>query len=129
MAAASAIKIEEMRTTDVLHRIATHTHIKGLGLKEDGSAKAVASGLVGQERAREVRWRCRAHARTLAPRSHAAHARAPTAGGWHRGAADQVQEDGGPRAAAGWTAGHGQNGACYRGLTGKWRARAAGGVW
>ncbi len=34
-----------------------HTHIKGLGLSETGEAISVASGLVGQDRAREV---CRA---------------------------------------------------------------------
>ncbi len=32
-----------------------HTHIKGLGLSETGEAISVASGLVGQDRAREVR--------------------------------------------------------------------------
>ncbi len=36
------------------HRTATHTHIKGLGLKDDGSAEQTAAGFVGQEKAREV---------------------------------------------------------------------------
>ncbi len=31
-----------------------HTHIKGLGLDDKGAAKEIASGLVGQEKAREV---------------------------------------------------------------------------
>ena len=35
-------------------RTATHTHIKGLGLKEDGTAEPTAAGFVGQENAREV---------------------------------------------------------------------------
>lgn len=48
------MKIEEVKSTDLLARVATHTHVKGLGLKEDGSAISCASGLVGQERAREA---------------------------------------------------------------------------
>lgn len=35
-------------------RVAVHTHVKGLGLDEQGNAIPVASGLVGQQRAREV---------------------------------------------------------------------------
>ena len=35
--------------------MAVHTHIKGLGLDEKGNAKEIAAGLVGQEKAREVR--------------------------------------------------------------------------
>lgn len=46
--------IEEVKSTDLLQRVATHTHVKGLGLKDDGSAIPVASGLVGQARAREA---------------------------------------------------------------------------
>jgi len=38
-------------------RIASHSHIKGLGLRDDGTAETVAAGFVGQELAREVRWR------------------------------------------------------------------------
>lgn len=34
--------------------MAVHTHIKGLGLEENGRAISVAAGLVGQERAREA---------------------------------------------------------------------------
>jgi RuvB-like protein 1 (pontin 52) len=48
------MKIEEMQTSELLQRIATHTHIKGLGLNQDGSVVAVDSGLVGQEAAREA---------------------------------------------------------------------------
>ena len=32
----------------------THSHIKGLGLDENGKAIAIDSGLVGQEKAREI---------------------------------------------------------------------------
>jgi hypothetical protein len=51
----SSIKIEEVKSTERLQRIATHTHIKGLGLREDGTATPIAAGLVGQTKAREVR--------------------------------------------------------------------------
>lgn len=48
------MKIEEVKSTTKTQRIATHSHIKGLGLNEDGAAINIASGLVGQENAREV---------------------------------------------------------------------------
>ena len=48
------MKIEEVRSTTKTQRIASHTHIKGLGVGEDGTAIPVAAGLVGQERAREA---------------------------------------------------------------------------
>lgn len=54
----SSIKIEEVKSTERLQRIATHTHIKGLGLRDDGSATPIAAGLVGQTRAREVCFDC-----------------------------------------------------------------------
>jgi RuvB-like protein 1 (pontin 52) len=41
------MKIEEVRSTTKTQRIASHTHIKGLGLNEDGSAKEVGHGLCG----------------------------------------------------------------------------------
>ncbi|KAJ3210594.1 RuvB-like protein 1 [Dinochytrium kinnereticum] len=37
-----------------LCRVAVHSHIKGLGLKEDGVAEPVSAGFVGQENAREA---------------------------------------------------------------------------
>ena len=49
------MKIEEVQSTTKAARVAVHTHIKGLGLNEDGSALPLAAGLVGQEKAREVR--------------------------------------------------------------------------
>ena len=48
------MKIEEVQSTTKTARIAAHTHIKGLGLDEQGRALPMASGLVGQEKAREV---------------------------------------------------------------------------
>ena len=49
------MKIEEVKSTTKTQRIAAHSHIKGLGLDENGSAHTMAAGLVGQETAREVR--------------------------------------------------------------------------
>jgi RuvB-like protein 1 (pontin 52) len=48
------MKIEEVKSTTKTQRIAAHTHVKGLGLNESGIAIPIASGLVGQEAAREV---------------------------------------------------------------------------
>jgi len=48
------MKIEEVKSTTRTQRVATHSHVKGLGLQDDGSAAEVASGLVGQEKAREA---------------------------------------------------------------------------
>ncbi len=49
-----SMKIEEVKSTELLQRIATHTHIKGLGVRDDGVVIPVAAGLVGQEAAREA---------------------------------------------------------------------------
>ena len=48
------MKVEEIRSASREHRVATHSHIKSLGLREDGGAEPVSSGFVGQEMAREV---------------------------------------------------------------------------
>lgn len=48
------MKIEEVKSTTKTQRIAAHSHIKGLGLQDDGKAKPMAAGLVGQEIAREA---------------------------------------------------------------------------
>lgn len=48
------MKIEEVKSTTKTARIAAHTHIKGLGLDENGFAIPISAGLVGQEAAREV---------------------------------------------------------------------------
>merc|ERR1712087_659466 len=49
-----AMKIEEVKSTTRAQRVATHSHVKGLGLNEDGTAAEVGAGLVGQEKAREA---------------------------------------------------------------------------
>lgn len=48
------MKIEEVKSTTKTQRIASHSHIKGLGLDESGYAIQSAAGLVGQELAREA---------------------------------------------------------------------------
>ncbi|GFP79954.1 ruvb-like protein 1 [Phtheirospermum japonicum] len=48
------MKIEEVQSTTKKQRIATHTHIKGLGLEPNGNAIPLAAGFVGQASAREA---------------------------------------------------------------------------
>merc|ERR1711937_448390 len=48
------MKIEEVKSTTKAQRVAVHTHVKGLGLDESGTALPVAAGMVGQEKAREA---------------------------------------------------------------------------
>jgi len=48
------MKIEEVKSTTKTQRIATHSHLKGLGLNEDGSPQEIGGGMVGQENAREA---------------------------------------------------------------------------
>jgi RuvB-like protein 1 (pontin 52) len=48
------MKIEEVKSTVKTQRISCHSHIKGLGLDEFGEAIQIASGLVGQEDARQA---------------------------------------------------------------------------
>ncbi|KAK6936247.1 RuvB-like, AAA-lid domain [Dillenia turbinata] len=48
------MKIEEVQSTTKKQRIATHTHIKGLGLEAHGRAIPLAAGFVGQVGAREA---------------------------------------------------------------------------
>ncbi|KAL2105671.1 hypothetical protein VUR80DRAFT_7943 [Thermomyces stellatus] len=48
------VQISEVKGTKRDNRTAAHTHIKGLGLKLDGSAENQAAGFVGQEGAREA---------------------------------------------------------------------------
>lgn len=49
------MKIEEVKSTTKVERIAAHSHVKGLGLNDAGEADPVAAGFIGQEKAREVR--------------------------------------------------------------------------
>lgn len=48
------MKIEEVKSTTKTQRISAHSHVKGLGLGEDGKPIPVAAGLVGQEVGREA---------------------------------------------------------------------------
>lgn len=48
------MRIEEVASTTKTQRIATHTHIKGLGLQDNGEPHPMAAGFVGQEQAREA---------------------------------------------------------------------------
>jgi len=48
------MKIEEVKSTVKTQRISAHSHVKGLGLTETGEAIKFASGLVGQDQAREA---------------------------------------------------------------------------
>lgn len=48
------MKIEEVKSTVKTQRISSHSHVKGLGLNENGTAMPSGAGLVGQEQAREV---------------------------------------------------------------------------
>ncbi|CAG9764175.1 unnamed protein product [Ceutorhynchus assimilis] len=48
------MKVEEVKSTIKTQRISAHSHVKGLGLDENGFAIAQAAGLVGQEQAREA---------------------------------------------------------------------------
>ncbi|XP_068630432.1 ruvB-like helicase 1 [Battus philenor] len=48
------MKIEEVKSTAKTQRISAHSHIKGLGLDENGVPLQMAAGLVGQESAREA---------------------------------------------------------------------------
>lgn len=50
------MKIEEVKSTVRTQRIAAHSHIKGLGLDENGIPLDIGAGLVGQQAAREVRF-------------------------------------------------------------------------
>ena len=41
------LNIQEVKSTTKTQRIASHTHIKGLGLRKDGKPEDIAMGLVG----------------------------------------------------------------------------------
>ncbi len=49
------VQISEVKGNNRDNRTAAHTHIKGLGLRSDGTAEKQAAGFVGQATAREVR--------------------------------------------------------------------------
>jgi RuvB-like protein 1 (pontin 52) len=50
-----ALTVENVTSTTKENRVAAHSHVKGLGLKSDGTAlEDYTSGFVGQDKAREV---------------------------------------------------------------------------
>jgi RuvB-like protein 1 (pontin 52) len=48
------VNISEVKGNNRDNRTAAHTHIKGLGLRQDGTAEKQQNGFVGQEKAREA---------------------------------------------------------------------------
>jgi RuvB-like protein 1 (pontin 52) len=48
------MKIEEVQSNAKTVRISSHSHVKGLGLDETGTAVDQSGGLVGQSDAREA---------------------------------------------------------------------------
>ncbi|KAI7881915.1 RuvB-like 1 [Lichtheimia hyalospora FSU 10163] len=50
----NTMRIEQVKSAPREQRVAAHSHIKGLGLRDDGSAEPIHSGFVGQENAREA---------------------------------------------------------------------------
>jgi len=57
------VQISDVKGNARENRTATHSHIKGLGLRSDGTAEKNAAGFIEQAAAREVRLRMsrRAH--------------------------------------------------------------------
>ena len=49
------VQISEIKGNARDNRTSAHTHIKGLGLRSDGTAERQAAGFVGQIAAREVK--------------------------------------------------------------------------
>jgi RuvB-like protein 1 (pontin 52) len=49
------VQISEVKGNSRENRTAAHTHIKGLGLRSDGTSEVTGDGFVGQATAREVR--------------------------------------------------------------------------
>jgi RuvB-like protein 1 (pontin 52) len=48
------VQISEVKGNSRENRTAAHTHIKGLGLRSDGTSEVTGDGFVGQAAAREV---------------------------------------------------------------------------
>lgn len=53
-AAVQDVRIQEVKNASFEKRIASHSHINGLGLNDEGYALPTAGGFVGQVAAREV---------------------------------------------------------------------------
>ena len=54
------VQISEVKGNSRENRTSSHTHIKGLGLRQDGYAELTGAGFVGQAAAREVGSECQA---------------------------------------------------------------------
>ncbi|KAJ1525581.1 RuvB-like protein 1, partial [Nowakowskiella sp. JEL0078] len=52
--AKNGLNTNRVQSTTKELRVASHSHIKGLGLRDDGIAEPVSAGFVGQENAREA---------------------------------------------------------------------------
>jgi RuvB-like protein 1 (pontin 52) len=48
------LNIQEVKSTTKTQRIASHSHVKGMGLRQDGKPEEISMGLVGQLEAREA---------------------------------------------------------------------------
>ena len=48
------MQIQEVKSTAKSQRVDAHSHLKALGLREDGTAEPESCGFAGQEAAREV---------------------------------------------------------------------------
>ena len=48
------MKIEEVKSVTRANRVAAHSHVKSLGLAQDGTAEEIGGGMVGQVEAREA---------------------------------------------------------------------------
>jgi len=48
------LNIQEVKSTTKTQRIASHSHVKGIGLRQDGKPEEISMGLVGQLEAREA---------------------------------------------------------------------------
>lgn len=48
------VQISEVKGSGRENRTAAHSHIKGLGLRSDGTAEKTSGGFIGQAAAREV---------------------------------------------------------------------------
>jgi RuvB-like protein 1 (pontin 52) len=48
------VQISEVKGNSRENRTAAHTHIRGLGLRSDGTSEITGDGFVGQASAREV---------------------------------------------------------------------------
>ena len=53
------VNISEVKGNTRENRTSAHTHIKGLGLRNDGYAEQAGAGFVGQVEAREVGGPCK----------------------------------------------------------------------